>query len=434
MFEALEKLQTTNSNKDKVAILKAHDSAELREYLDIALNIYRVYYVSKFPKKKVGNEESTKVPGKGFDKFKCLVKKAEFREISGHLALNTIIEVFSTFTDREKKWFSLALTKKAIGVGPKTVNAAFGKNTIPEFQVMLADNKQPELDKVVYPKLVQSKIDGFRAIFIPGVGFLGRNGKPIRNAKMQEWFAPLYTQNTDLVLDGELDVKEWHGQPNAFNRLASLLNSDSKDKPKDVMVRYSIYDGMSLKEWKQQSCSKSYQERLGDLELFRDMISDYFEKEKTDVDIVGVTMYVCHSPILTLPTKQVITPKQAQEAYDMFLTYGYEGMMVKDPEALYQWKRVTLKSQIMMKMKPHVTEDLKVIGFEEGEGKLKGKVLVDFKGKTVGVGTGFGLKERIDFWKDRSKWLGKTAEVKGMEITPDGSIRHPVFVRWRPDQ
>ena len=403
LLTVLELLEKETSLKEKEKLLKENRSEELSEYLDIALNPYRVFYVNKFPTESIKGADKVTIAGKGFTSFKELIRRLERREISGHIALNTIHHVFTKFDSKERKWFRKALTKEAIGVGITTVNKSLG-GIIPEFKVMLADNEQPDLATVKYPVLVQPKFDGFRAVYIPSVGFMGRNGKRIRNKNLEKHFGRIYGINS-FVLDGEL-----YSHTVGFNEIASILNSEDKEIPEHIV--YMVYDGMLKKEWEDQSCKATYMERLTELKTF--------------------------FPFLNIPQGfTCFNPKEVKGCFDVMLNDGYEGVMLKSKEGLYQWKRVRLSSGIMMKLKPTVTYDLEIIDFEEGEGKYKGhlgKFIVDFQGVKVGVGTGLDDETRSLVWKDLESYRGRIIEVKAMEVTEDKSLRHPVFMRFRDDK
>lgn len=136
-----------------------------------------------------------------------------------------------------------------------------------------------------------------------------------------------------------------------------------------------------------------------------------------------------------------------------------EGIVVKDMDALYEKK----KSAAWMKLKNEETEDLRITGAYPGEPHTKyaealGGVEVDFKGVTVNVGGGFSDDERFQLWADftgkptfrtyknadgndqvkeytpSGPLVGRLLEVEFMEITPDGSLRHPRAVRFRDDK
>ena len=65
-----------------------------------------------------------------------------------------------------------------------------------------------------------------------------------------------------------------------------------------------------------------------------------------------------------------------------------EGVMININDAVYEFKR----SSNLLKCKVMSDCDLKIIGFEEGSGRLSGtmgRINVDYKGNTLGVGSGF---------------------------------------------
>jgi DNA ligase-1 len=203
-----------------------------------------------------------------------------------------------------------------------------------------------------------------------------------------------------------------------FNKTASILGSD--DKPIPDSIKYIIYDGMPLGDWNKQECKIVYHQRL--LACGTKLTLVKFD--------LGNNIDLC-------PTWTVKSINEVKDHYKQCLNSGYEGIMLKNPEGLYQWKRVRLSSQTMMKVKPHVSEDLEVIGIEEGEGKYKkslGKLIVAYKGVKIGVGSGYTDAERSSIWGQSKAVIGRFIEVQGMEFTQDNSIRHPVFIRFRDDK
>jgi ATP-dependent DNA ligase len=142
-----------------------------------------------------------------------------------------------------------------------------------------------------------------------------------------------------------------------------------------------------------------------------------------------------------------------------------EGVVIKDPDALYEKK----KSHAWMKLKAEETLDLPIIGIYNGQEHSKyenilGGLIVDHKGVEVRVGGGFSDEDREELWKlweldaaiievdpkvgfkgrffdyEGAKNLGATnlltrlLEVEFMEVTPDGSLRHPRAIRFRDDK
>jgi DNA ligase-1 len=117
---------------------------------------------------------------------------------------------------------------------------------------------------------------------------------------------------------------------------------------------------------------------------------------------------------------------------------GYEGIMIKDPDAGYECKR----SVAWLKLKPFIEVSLNVQAIEEGTGRNVGRLgaLVcsgsdDGKDITVNVGSGFSDDNRIEFYRDHDSIIGQVVEVRADAITQnqDGtySLRFPRFLRFR---
>ena len=112
---------------------------------------------------------------------------------------------------------------------------------------------------------------------------------------------------------------------------------------------------------------------------------------------------------------------------------GKEGVMCNLADAPYECKR----TRNILKVKKMQSIDLKIVGFEEGDGKYKGtlgKVIIDVCGVSVGCGSGFSDNERLDIWSNKDKYLGKWIEVQYQEkIAKTGSLRFPTVKGVRLD-
>jgi DNA ligase-1 len=117
---------------------------------------------------------------------------------------------------------------------------------------------------------------------------------------------------------------------------------------------------------------------------------------------------------------------------------GYEGIMIKDPEAGYECKR----SVAWLKLKPFIEVSLAVVAVEEGTGRNIGKLgaLVcegEDNGQRieVNVGSGFTDSNRDTYWSGRDTLIGNIVEVRADAVTQnqDGtySLRFPRFLRFR---
>jgi DNA ligase-1 len=117
---------------------------------------------------------------------------------------------------------------------------------------------------------------------------------------------------------------------------------------------------------------------------------------------------------------------------------GFEGIMIKDPEAKYECKRSTS----WLKQKPFIEVSLAVNNVEEGTGRNEGRLgaLIcegedDGRTISVNVGSGFSDADRDEFWSNRKELHGQIVEVRADAITQnqDGSysLRFPRFLRFR---
>jgi DNA ligase-1 len=110
--------------------------------------------------------------------------------------------------------------------------------------------------------------------------------------------------------------------------------------------------------------------------------------------------------------------------------------MVNLNHAPYEFKR----TKNLLKVKVMQDVDLKIIGFEEGSGRLAktlGRINVDYKGNTLGVGSGFSDAQREWLWAHRAYLIGRVITVQYFEETEDAdgkkSLRFPVFKELREE-
>ena len=314
------------------------------------------------------------------------------------------------------------------GVAASTVNKAW-PGLIPTFDVQLSakytDRKVKKL-----PAFVELKYDGMRCITLVHptgeVEFCSRSGRPIPAAKLFEAdalkMAEAYKAVTagtpyhGVVFDGELLGE-------SFNDTVSIFRSNEVAES----GRYQVFDVLPMEVMVDPAfVSEDYQARRGLL--------------------VRVMERAATSKCPISPSYQVNSKAEIWDLYNRSREMGFEGVIVKTADGRWQGKR----SNDWLKIKAEETLDLTVIGAFEGEGELEGSLgglIVDYNGEQVRVGSGFSRADRDllfgDFLQDLEesnaggtdfKLFGNTAEVQYQEITPAGSLRHPVFVRLRKDK
>lgn len=124
----------------------------------------------------------------------------------------------------------------------------------------------------------------------------------------------------------------------------------------------------------------------------------------------------------------------APKLWPRVLSRGYEGVIFRHSKDPYDAKIGRLKRE--------VTFEYVVMGIVEGRGKHLGRMGALLLGLYQGdnlveickVGGGFSDALRQQATDHPDLWLGKVVECKGQCQFPSGALRHPNYVRHRPDK
>ena len=227
-----------------------------------------------------------------------------------------------------------------------------------------------------------------------------------------------------IVLDGEMVSRSFQALMTQVNRKDDVDTSDAK---------LALFDIIPLADFLEGECKMTQQDRH---ELLVSMIP-------VILDSAGDRVYVI--PKMSVDLDSDDGQAQLKEFNRETIDAGYEGIMIKDPESIYRTKR----TDAWLKVKPWITVDLQVIGFEPGKEDSKFKDTlgglvcrgVD-QGKLIEVTVGGGYSEELrdEIWASRNSVLGRTVEVKGDVLTKNRdseavwSVRFPVFVGFRNDK
>lgn len=136
-----------------------------------------------------------------------------------------------------------------------------------------------------------------------------------------------------------------------------------------------------------------------------------------------------------------------------FLADGYEGAMLSTTNAPYIDKRCSHTKPWLLKLKPFQDAEAKIVGFIQGMygDKLKtvpeelwntakeecgALILQDCEGKYKNFRCGSGLTAELKkgIWANQSEYLGKYVTFKFLGCGTDERPRHPVFLRFRPEE
>lgn len=444
-FSTLQEVRAISSSKAKQEILMAHNTNEmLKTLLFLTYNPFVQYYIRKIP--KVAPVSDREVSEQVFSDFLHLLTQFKNRELTGNAAIEALSDFLGTCTQEEQGWYSRVIQRDIkCGIADKSINRAF-PDLIPTYEVLLADKFESEDLGLDTPKalkmlpaeyICEPKLDGMRLNIFRPVGadtyMCSRNGKPILgyNRLLKEATEKL---PVGYVYDGELMSLEFeqtlqkavdghtfeHPESDCFNSLmtAAFSHADNKEGI------YNVFDAVPIDEWYARKTTQPLSIRKTFLNTLK--------------GLTLTTMKIVEwSPVFHRDSEA--DRQRTVELMRYFISIGYEGLMVKDVSAKYEFKR----SKTLLKMKLMNSEDLEVTDVFEGaagskyEGMLGG-VFCDYKGNPLGVGSGWTDDERVLYWEHPELIVGKTIEVQFQNESnnQDGgvSVRFPVKKCIRQDK
>lgn len=201
------------------------------------------------------------------------------------------------------------------------------KSLLKPFEPMLASPR----GVLKFPCIVQPKYDGIRCVVRNGVA-MSRNLAPIANDLIRETLSQPWFDG----LDGELIA----GDPCAkdvYNATQDIV-MDAHADPVDVM--YYVFDNFA-------DPRKPYVDRLTSL-----YANAFLTRQSCDI-------------ISIVPSTAVMDEVMMQEQADHWFALGYEGAMVRDPDAPYKHGRATENEGSLWKIKRMQDDEMLVTSIEQ---------------------------------------------------------------------
>ena len=289
---------------------------------------------------------------------------------------------------------------------------------------MLAHDGANHEKKITGKKLLEPKLDGVRCITIINVESqtvtqYTRNGKVLDNFThiVEQLQTHIKEFDRSYMLDGEV-------VSNSFQDLMKQVHR--KDDVQAQDARLMLFDILPLPEFKKGRGTQSQKSRSALLKS----LTSVFDK-CGNIEVI---------PQTEVNLDEYVGELQFKEFNKTAIESGFEGIMIKDPTAIYECKRSTS----WLKQKPFIEVSLSVVAVEEGTGKNEGRMGAiicegedDGKQIRVNVGSGFTDDQRNEFWTDRENLLGQIVEVRADAATRSQdsedifSLRFPRFLRFR---
>ena len=408
--EIINLLQETPGTNDKIDILKLNSENELlKRVLEYTYNPYKKYGISE---KILNSVSSDRTSSKDIFELLDILSSSNIND-----SLRNEIGAFKNANGEYWDLYEKMILKDLrCNISSKTINKVW-KDLIPtsetgvEVNCMLASKFNFEKPPTA-TMFITEKLDGMRiwAIIddIGNIELYTRQGKLVEGCvQVEHSIAELGLNN--VILDGELLAINCSYE-NVYKE--TIKRARNKNEVKTGLA-FHVFDIITMEEYQNKLGTKRYSER-------RKVLDNMSENE-----------FVKIVPILY----QGNDMDEVLKLLDEYRNIGAEGLMCNTNKT-YEFKR----SKGCLKLKVMQTMDLKIIDFQEGTGKYVGKLgalVVDFKGNSVGIGTGFNDIDRQYIWDNRDKLLGRVVELRYFEITKDKngieSLRFPSYVCIREE-
>lgn len=326
-----------------------------------------------------------------------------------------------------------------------------GYESVPDFNVQLADNISKVLDKfkantASYQEKVKlgkkakppvfnlvgnvyatEKFDGVRCIAMIANGkarFYTRDGREI--TKLLELTKELESLPFgDRVFDGELMIDTETNQEvraeDAFRATMKIVGSKN-DK---VGLVYHVFDTLQSPE----------RFLTGEATLPYKSRREWLDSHQIELNNLN---HVLVAPVLKrFKIENTDDLEPIHELASEVFGRGGEGIMLNYSETLYEFKR----TRSLLKVKQFSENDGEIVGTFMGQGEFEGMlggVIVRYKDTTVRVGSGFEKEDRIKYAKNPEQLIGKMATyaftTESHNEKGELSVRFPRFKSLRIDK
>jgi ATP-dependent DNA ligase len=491
----IEEIGETSARTEKERLTKILAESEIGRFvLEWAYNPFITFGITVGPATEEGKFKMAFKPSL----VEPLLKKLASRELTGNAAAMEIAETMGVLDKDAQRLLYLILAKDLkCGIGESTINSVV-PGMLPVFSVMRAHLYEAKRIKSGVAYFTEYKLDGQRNTFLckdGNGGFFTRSGKRVPALDflcpivvgVAAYAAQAGTEGLRKVLlgdrDGRIDSLNFMLDGEAMMGLFEDTGAFRRTDTDAVGAELHLYDIMSYEDFDAAGS-------VGDpLKVRRPLLEEFVRLAKEKLAKGANAEVIQISQRFFADSDEAIQErfqKARSTTLAAYLARGnaereaellkvlvdkktgkpkvLEGVVVKNPDALYDKK----KSWNWMKLKAEDTKDLRIVGVFSGKDDTKyadalGGAIVDHEGVEVRVGGGWSDEERFALWelwkKDAAKWgipydvgfkgvsltgaclddvtnelISRLIEVEFMEVTPDGSLRHPRYIRFRDDK
>jgi hypothetical protein len=295
------------------------------------------------------------------------------------------------------------------------------------FKPLKGANESVDIKELKYPLFGSDKRDGVRLIFKDGL-LLSSHLKEVPNVQLHKWFKPIsdYSKNYNIIFDGEI-----FDENITFYDTVSIFRS--LDKVISPGLTFHCFDCVIDEQY-----SMPFNERYN---IYKTKILPYF-----------------------YPVEQIMiySVEEAQVFFDQSMSRGRrDGIILRSAIGKYKFGRATNKEGIIFKIKPYITLDGEIIlvyqatevdptaektvnemGYSVTSKKKADRILIErasafgviYKEHNLKVSLAMTNEEKCEVWKNKSKYIGRWIEYKGMLEGSKDVPKHCELIRFRDDK
>jgi len=401
--QLVKDLQSTAGRLEKERFLREYDDTEVRKVLHFLFNPFIVSGISDKKLNKFRGTLFESITTTDTDFIEYFTKNNTGRDKDVQYLVSFGNELIYSIVKKDLK----------LGIQGKTLNKVFGAGFIPEFNVMLAETYNNNVDGKEF--ILTEKLDGVRCVLIFQNGepkFFSRQGKAIED--LVELTVQAKSLDKQYVYDGELLLDKNMPSKDLYRATVKVTSSDTAKRG----LIFNIFDRIKKEDFIKGYSDEKCIDRKKDLR-------DHLNIKEVKPLYIGNDI------------------EQIAYFLEQVRKQDKEGLMLNIADAPYEGKR----TKNLLKVKVFNTADVLVESIEEGGGQNKGKlgaVIVKFIGPdgkhyNCKVGSGFKQDEREHYFKNPDEIIGKIIEIGYFEVSQNQdndaySLRFPTFKHVRADK
>lgn len=416
LFIEIIKLQTeintTNSILEKKEILKKYES--LKEIIRFTYDKNIIFSVTSKNYKKFSKNQKKAKPTiiNNYNNFYKLLLDLSKRIITGDKALLYIYDFIKRHKEYEDVILNIIDKNLKIRLNTSLINSVF-KDLIKTFQVALANKFNiKHINKTDDKWYISRKLDGIRClvhinVINKEIKCYSRQGKEFHtlNKLKNEIIKNIKYFKENYFLDGELVVMENNKED--FKGIMEII------RKKNHTIQNPLYYCFDI---------------IKEQDFYNKLSDDIFEDRYIKLNKIINNNF----KYINILDQVEYTEQKLEEYCKSSKKNEWEGLIIRK-NTNYEGKR----TNNLLKFKEMLDDEYTVIGMETGnfryinqdtgleeEIETLSAVIIDYN--DTKVGSGFSIKERMEYYNNPGKIIGKIITVKYFEKTTD-SLRFPVF-------